>query len=156
MQYTLLFLLHAWTICTTYHYPCNMQLPSLHTFQLQSFTTVGNKYISYYNQHNLIWQLCTNTSPNIFKSVTLSLSCPQRHSCTGPLILNWGARWRWAVNIVLWPLESNKKPQQPLNRRLGVPQSWSRQSEEEKNLMRMTGTELHTTQISRDVMCLKH
>jgi hypothetical protein len=42
-----------------------------------------------------------------------------------------------------------KQPQHALNRRPGGPQSWSRQFEEEKNLLHMTGAELHTTQISK-------
>jgi len=53
-------------------------------------------------------------SKQFFKSVNLvrpvqSTQARGANSCTGPLTLDWDARWRWAVNIMLWPLYSNKK-----------------------------------------------
>jgi predicted DCC family thiol-disulfide oxidoreductase YuxK len=41
------------------------------------------------------------------------------------IILNLATRWGWMVNFMPWPLYLwGKTPWYPLNRRLGVPQSW--------------------------------
>jgi hypothetical protein len=55
---------------------------------------------------------------------------------TAPLILNLGARLRWAASFTPWPLHLWKRtPQHPLNRRLVGPQGWSEYFGEDKTLL---------------------
>jgi hypothetical protein len=53
--------------------------------------------------------------------------------CIDPHFLDLGASWRWVVSFTSWPLyPRGKSCQYPLDRRLGVAQSWSgRHGEEE-------------------------
>jgi hypothetical protein len=59
-----------------------------------------------------------------------------------PLILDLGTRRRWVVSFTPWVLNSwGKSPQYPLDRKLGVPQSQSGCSGEEKNSQLLPGIE---------------
>jgi hypothetical protein len=58
--------------------------------------------------------------------------------CIAPLFLNFGARWRWMVSFMPWPLY----PQGNclwLNRRFGGRQSWSGHLEEKRTALSLPG-----------------
>jgi len=72
---------------------------------------------------------------------------PHRHIGRGgktPLILNFGTRWKWMVDLMPQPLYSCKEvPCYPLNRWLGGPQRQSGLFGKETDLLSMLKTEPH-------------
>jgi hypothetical protein len=65
-----------------------------------------------------------------------------RNGGIAPCILTLCTRWRWVVSFTSLPLyPRDKTPWYPLDRRLGVPQSWFVRGGEEKRFNHCTSTE---------------
>jgi hypothetical protein len=101
--------------------------------------------------------LISSQGPHVFVidgkgkgKVKLSLCLTKHHAMkmywvrggTAPRILDLGARWRWMVSFTPRPLYSQgKSSQNPLDRRVGEPQSRSGRGGEEKNSQPPPGIE---------------
>ena len=65
-----------------------------------------------------------------------------------PLILDFGTRRRWLVNLMPQPHYLWKEPQYPLNSKLGGPQNWSGSFGEETHILPLLGFKLDVSACS--------